>query len=55
MLKVDQIALSFSGVRALQGISVEAAKGELLAVIGPNGAGKTSFFNCISGVYRPQK
>ena len=55
MLKVDQIELSFSGVRALQGISVEAAKGELLAVIGPNGAGKTSFFNCISGVYRPQK
>ncbi|MBL4636401.1 MAG: ABC transporter ATP-binding protein [Kofleriaceae bacterium] len=53
-LKVDSVALSFAGVRALDGVSIEAEKGDFISVIGPNGAGKTSLFNCISGVYRPQ-
>ncbi len=55
MLSVQDISLSFSGVKALDGVSIEAESGDLLAVIGPNGAGKTSLFNCISGVYQPQK
>jgi len=55
MLEVKEIELRFSGVRAIDGVSISAKKGQLLAVIGPNGAGKTSLFNCISAVYRPQK
>lgn len=54
MLTVDNVQLSFGGVKALTGVSVEAANGKITAVIGPNGAGKTSLFNVISGFYRPQ-
>lgn len=54
MLEVKNIELSFDGVKALRGVSLEVAEGELAAVIGPNGAGKTSLFNCICGVYEPQ-
>ncbi len=54
LLSIEALSLSFAGVHALQGVSLKAHKGELLAVIGPNGAGKTSLFNCISGVYKPQ-
>ena len=54
LLSLDEISLSFAGVKALRSVSLDVAEGELVAVIGPNGAGKTSLFNCISGVYRPQ-
>ena len=53
-LHINNITLSFAGVRALKGVSLEAQAGTVTAIIGPNGAGKTSLFNCISGVYRPQ-
>jgi branched-chain amino acid transport system ATP-binding protein len=52
-LKVGGVSLAFGGVRALSGVSFEAAEGAITAVIGPNGAGKTSLFNAISGFYRP--
>lgn len=54
MLNVRDTSLSFAGVQALDGVSLEVDPGSLVAVIGPNGAGKTSLFNCICGVYRPQ-
>jgi branched-chain amino acid transport system ATP-binding protein len=54
LLDETDVGLSFAGVRALDGVSLRVAPGELCAVIGPNGAGKTSLFNCISGFYRPQ-
>jgi branched-chain amino acid transport system ATP-binding protein len=54
LLQLEGIELSFAGVRALKGVSLDVQSGELLAIIGPNGAGKTSLFNCISGLYRPQ-
>jgi branched-chain amino acid transport system ATP-binding protein len=55
VLAFDDVHLGFAGVKALQGVSFEVARGELFAVIGPNGAGKTSLFNCLSGLYRPQQ
>ena len=53
VLRMDDIHLSFGGVKALQGVSVEVAAGELLAIIGPNGAGKTCLLNCVNGYYCP--
>ena len=55
ILEVDDIHLSFAGVKAIDGVSFEVQNGEIFAVIGPNGAGKTSIFNSISGVYHPQE
>ncbi len=55
LLSCRDVRLSFSGVRALKGVSLEVAEGSLVALIGPNGAGKTSLFNCVSGVVRPQE
>lgn len=52
-LSVEDVTLSFGGIRALGGVSFTAEPGSITAVIGPNGAGKTSVFNCISGFYRP--
>jgi branched-chain amino acid transport system ATP-binding protein len=55
LLEVAHLTLGFAGLTALDEVSIAVRPGELLAVIGPNGAGKSSLFNCISGVYRPQK
>ncbi len=55
LLEVDDIELRFGGTRAVDGVSFDVKRGELFAIIGPNGAGKTSIFNCISGVYAPQR
>lgn len=52
-LLVKDLCLRFGGVSALSGISMEVPDKSLFAVIGPNGAGKTSFFNCLTGYYRP--
>lgn len=53
-LHVDDISLSFGGIKALQHISFEVREGDILSVIGPNGAGKTSLINSINGFYKPQ-
>ena len=54
-LAVEGLALSFGGNHVLQNIAVNFAPGEITGLIGPNGAGKTSFFNCLTGLYSPQK
>jgi len=54
-LAVEGLHLSFGGVTALSGVSLEARQSEILAIIGPNGAGKTSMLNSVSGLYRPQQ
>ena len=53
LLKVQELSLRFGGITALERVSVGVADGETVAVIGPNGSGKTSFFNCVTGIYRP--
>src|SRR5207245_7111692 len=53
MLRVRDATVRFGGIVALDGISLDLNRGEILGLIGPNGAGKTTLFNCISGVIRP--
>jgi branched-chain amino acid transport system ATP-binding protein len=55
LLAARGITLRFGGVTALEDVSFDVDDGELFAIIGPNGAGKTSIFNCLNGVYRPQR
>ena len=55
LLKVDNVSLSFGGVKAITDISFDIQKGEIRAIIGPNGAGKTSMLNVINGFYHPQE
>jgi len=53
VLKLEDITMQFGGVVAVNNLSLEVNKGEIVALIGPNGAGKTTAFNCITGVYEP--
>ncbi len=54
LLSVENVSLSFGGVRAIADVSFDIRKGEIRAIIGPNGAGKTSMLNVINGFYTPQ-
>jgi branched-chain amino acid transport system ATP-binding protein len=54
-VSIENISLSFAGVRALTDVSLKIRENEILAIIGPNGAGKTALLNCINGFYKPQK
>lgn len=54
-IRVDNLSLSFGGVKALIDVSLDIKCNEILAIIGPNGAGKTCLLNCINGFYKPQK
>jgi ABC-type branched-subunit amino acid transport system ATPase component len=49
LLEVSDLTMRFGGLKAVDGLSFTAARGEITAVIGPNGAGKTTAFNCITG------
>jgi branched-chain amino acid transport system ATP-binding protein len=53
LLQVKAVSKSFGGVTAVNNLSCEVHKGELLGVIGPNGSGKTTFVNLISGFVSP--
>jgi len=53
ILRVENVTMQFGGVVAVNNLSMEVNKGEIVALIGPNGAGKTTAFNCITGVYEP--
>ena len=55
ILDVNNISLSFGGVKAVTDISFNVREHEVRAIIGPNGAGKSSMLNCINGVYTPQQ
>jgi branched-chain amino acid transport system ATP-binding protein len=55
LLSVENVSLSFGGVKAIRDVSFDIRKGEIRAIIGPNGAGKTSMLNVINGFYHPQQ
>jgi len=55
LLEVDHVTKRFGGIVALDGVSFEAAAGEIVGLIGPNGAGKTTAFNVITRLYTPDE
>jgi branched-chain amino acid transport system ATP-binding protein len=53
MIHVENVTLRFGGVTAVDGCTLDVAKGKITGLIGPNGAGKTSLFNVVAGRYAP--
>jgi branched-chain amino acid transport system ATP-binding protein len=53
LLKMENVTMRFGGLVALDDVSFDIRRGEILGLIGPNGAGKTTCFNALTGVYRP--
>jgi branched-chain amino acid transport system ATP-binding protein len=53
MLEVNNLSVSYGGLRALQGVSLTVAAGQFVTVVGPNGAGKTTLFKTICGIVEP--
>lgn len=53
LLETKNLAISFGGLRAVDGFEISIKQGQLYGLIGPNGAGKTTVFNLLTGVYKP--
>ncbi|MCX8142579.1 MAG: ABC transporter ATP-binding protein [Candidatus Nezhaarchaeota archaeon] len=53
MLQVSNLSKRFGGITAVDCVSLEVHKGEIVGLIGPNGAGKTTLINLVSGFYKP--
>src|SRR5439155_26130327 len=53
VLSIRDVSLRFGGVAALDHVSFDISRGQIVGLIGPNGAGKTSLFNCIRRRYQP--
>ncbi|HPR56293.1 MAG TPA: ABC transporter ATP-binding protein [Deltaproteobacteria bacterium] len=51
--KIENLGISFGGIKAVASASFEVEKNSIFSIIGPNGSGKTTIFNMISGIYRP--
>ncbi len=55
LLEVNNLGISFGGLRAVNEFHLKIEKGRLYGLIGPNGAGKTTVFNLLTGVYKPNE
>jgi branched-chain amino acid transport system ATP-binding protein len=55
VLQVESVSKQFGGIKALDKVSLDLKKGEIVGLIGPNGSGKTTLFNIISGILRPDR
>jgi len=55
ILKVENLAISFGGLKAIDDLSFTVEENSIFALIGPNGAGKTTIFNCLSRFYTPDQ
>src|SRR2546427_4906560 len=53
MLEIEGLSVSYGGLAALRGVSLNVAEGQFVSIVGPNGAGKTTLFKAISGTVRP--
>jgi branched-chain amino acid transport system ATP-binding protein len=54
MLEVKQLEVAYGGIRAVKGIDLRVAAGEVVALIGTNGAGKTTTLKALAGLLRPR-
>jgi branched-chain amino acid transport system ATP-binding protein len=52
-LRVQSVSKQFHGLRAVDGVSFDVKRGEIVSIIGPNGAGKTTLFNLLTGQLAP--
>jgi len=55
LLKTEKLSINFGGLIAVNEVNFDISDGEIVGLIGPNGSGKTTFFNLITGVYKPSK
>jgi branched-chain amino acid transport system ATP-binding protein len=55
ILRVESLDLYYGDAQALDGVSIDAAEGELIAIVGANGAGKSSLIRAIAGIERPRR
>jgi len=55
LLEVDDLSRRFGGLKAVEGLSLQVGKGEIVGLLGPNGSGKTTALNLISGALQPDR
>jgi ABC-type branched-subunit amino acid transport system ATPase component len=55
ILLTEDLTINFGGLRAVDQVDLYLERGEIVGLIGPNGSGKTTFFNLITGIYKPDK